>query len=274
MVDGPSSSFSQSILKTGSFSGFHTLGQLGSGYLTAESHRGAPLCGNKEGWGPISQHRYDFTPCFLDVWVSSVAAFGIFAGALAIWWLVRRKQEAQVAKDWHFWLKQVSTPGQLQRRWLMRCLGHNRGHCNLNPFPGRHTDRQILWCMGRRLPVLEQRSNVPVSGIHIHGSMVGTFEIAESEWGGFILLAVHPHRLFGKAAVPDLSAGIRPTQAVLHSLLRRFRAVVDRVRAGMVSSEGEGRVQCTGRRRGVSNRICHSLLDPDVQLDDSNDAIW
>ena len=43
----------------------------------------------------------------MDVWVSSVAAFGIVGGAIAIWWLVRKKNKAQVDKDWHFWLKQV-----------------------------------------------------------------------------------------------------------------------------------------------------------------------
>ncbi|KAM3082918.1 ATP-binding cassette glutathione S-conjugate transporter ycf1 [Clarireedia jacksonii] len=101
-------SSSQSILKTGSFSGFRAIKEeLGSGYLTAERTRQQPLCGNKEGWGPLSPHRYDFTPCFMDVWVSSVAVFGILAGAIAIWWLVKRKTQAQVDKNWHFWTKQV-----------------------------------------------------------------------------------------------------------------------------------------------------------------------
>ena len=43
----------------------------------------------------------------MDVWVSSVAVFGILFGAGAMWWLLRRKQKAEVAKDWHFWTKQV-----------------------------------------------------------------------------------------------------------------------------------------------------------------------
>lgn len=102
-VDGSS----QSILKTGSFSGYHTLQELGHGYLTSEKTRGQPFCGNKEGWGPLSPNRYDFTPCFMDVWVSTVAVYGILFGAVAIWWLVRRKNKAVVGKDWHFWTKQV-----------------------------------------------------------------------------------------------------------------------------------------------------------------------
>ncbi len=103
----------QRILQsTGSFTGFRKeVLELGSGYLTAvEKGEGRqPLCGNKEGWGPLSPSRYDFTPCFMDVWVSSVAVFGILFGAAAIWWLLRRKQKAEVQKDWHFWTKQVGS---------------------------------------------------------------------------------------------------------------------------------------------------------------------
>lgn len=97
----------QSILKTGSFTGFHDLGELGSGYLSAESTRQQPLCGNAEGWGPMSPHRYDFTPCFIDVWVSSTAAFGLLFGAAAIWWLLNKKEQALVKKGQLFWVKQV-----------------------------------------------------------------------------------------------------------------------------------------------------------------------
>ena len=104
-----SASSSQIILKaSGSISGFRSqLEELGSGYLSAEKERGQPLCGNKEGWGPLSRYRYDFTPCFMDVWVSAVAVFGIVFGAVAIWWLVKRRNKAEVGKDWHFWTKQV-----------------------------------------------------------------------------------------------------------------------------------------------------------------------
>jgi ATP-binding cassette, subfamily C (CFTR/MRP), member 1 len=100
---------SQSLLETtGSFSGFRSqIQQIGSGYLSAESSRKHRLCGNKEGWGPLSPHRYDFTPCFLDVWVSTVAVYGILFGAVAIWWLIQRKNKAIVPRNWHFWTKQV-----------------------------------------------------------------------------------------------------------------------------------------------------------------------
>jgi hypothetical protein len=70
-------SLAQRILKTGSFSGFHPFGKLGSGYLAAESTRGAPLCGNSEGWGPLSPDRWDFTPCFMGK-TSSLSHYLLF----------------------------------------------------------------------------------------------------------------------------------------------------------------------------------------------------
>jgi hypothetical protein len=97
----------QVVLETGSFTGFHRLGKLGSGYLEATEEFKQPLCGNEEGWGPISRHRYDFTPCFLDVWMATVAAFGIVFGAVALAWILKRREPSPVDKDWHFWMKQV-----------------------------------------------------------------------------------------------------------------------------------------------------------------------
>ncbi|EAA28910.1 hypothetical protein GE21DRAFT_4891 [Neurospora crassa] len=101
---------SQRVLfyESGSFTGYRpSVFDLGSGYLAASKDFKQPLCGNEEGWGPMSPFRYDFTPCFIDVWVASVAAFGLVAGSAAVWWLVKRKTPTPVAKDWHFWLKQV-----------------------------------------------------------------------------------------------------------------------------------------------------------------------
>lgn len=100
----------QSILATSSLSGFSALEELASGYLAASKKRGQPLCGNSEGWGPLSPIRYDFTPCFMDVWVSSVAVFGILGGACAVWWLLNKKKAQEVSRDWHFWTKQVWSP--------------------------------------------------------------------------------------------------------------------------------------------------------------------
>lgn len=95
------------IAQTGSFTGYRPLLDLGHGYLTASAEREHPLCGNVEGWGPLSPFRYDFTPCFIDVWVASVAVFGLVFGPLAVWWLVARKPQQPVPKDAQFWVKQV-----------------------------------------------------------------------------------------------------------------------------------------------------------------------
>jgi len=98
---------SQRVLHTGSFTGFHRLGQLGSNYLSATAVYKQPLCGNEEGWGPLSPIRYDFTPCFIDVWIASVAVFGVVFGSFAIAWLLQHKKPTDAPKDWHFWVKQT-----------------------------------------------------------------------------------------------------------------------------------------------------------------------
>ena len=99
----------QVLLRTGSFTGLRPPQELGSGYLTATSFK-QPLCGNEEGWGPLSPYRYDFTPCFIDVWVAFVAVYGLVLGPVAIWLLLKKKQEIEngATKNAHFWIKQVS----------------------------------------------------------------------------------------------------------------------------------------------------------------------
>ncbi len=85
---------------------------LAHGYLHASKHHSQPLCGNSEGWGPISPIRYDFTPCFLDVWIAVVAVFGIVGGAGALWYLYSKCPPQPVKRDWHFFAK-LSTLGAL-----------------------------------------------------------------------------------------------------------------------------------------------------------------
>ncbi|KAK7428905.1 ATP-binding cassette glutathione S-conjugate transporter ycf1 [Neonectria magnoliae] len=99
---------SQKVLfETGSFSGYRPLRELGSSYLSASAFK-QPLCGNEEGWGPISRYRYDFTPCFIDVWIAAVAVFGLLIGPLAVWWLVVKKQQhGAQSKTVPFYLKQT-----------------------------------------------------------------------------------------------------------------------------------------------------------------------
>ncbi|KAF2181672.1 multidrug resistance-associated protein 1 [Zopfia rhizophila CBS 207.26] len=77
------------------------------GYLEASDHSRQPLCGNIEGWGPLSPYRYDFTPCFLDVWIAVVAVAGILGGAGAAWYLLKKSTPQPVKKDWHFHAKLI-----------------------------------------------------------------------------------------------------------------------------------------------------------------------
>lgn len=95
------------LFSTGSFSGYRPLQELGSGYLTATTLDRQPLCRNIEGWGPLSPYRYDFTPCFIDVWIASVAFLGIVLGTTAIWSLKKKLQQYGTEKNLHFHLKQV-----------------------------------------------------------------------------------------------------------------------------------------------------------------------
>ena len=93
-------------------------------YLRAdfEKKKTQPLCGNVEGWGPISPFRYDFTPCFLDVWITVVAVFGIVCGAGAILFLVKRRTASVVATNWHFYTKLSVIAALLITTALQACL--------------------------------------------------------------------------------------------------------------------------------------------------------
>ncbi|KAI9672198.1 MAG: hypothetical protein M1831_002012 [Alyxoria varia] len=66
-----------------------------------------PLCGDREGWGPLSPSRFDFTPCFLDVWIVVVSAYGVVFGAGAIYYLHQKRKPEPVAKNWHFYAKLI-----------------------------------------------------------------------------------------------------------------------------------------------------------------------
>lgn len=64
-----------------------------------------PLCGDAEGWGPVSKLRFDFTPCFLDIWLVCVAVWGVVAGAGALWYLLKKRTAQEVPRNWHFYSK-------------------------------------------------------------------------------------------------------------------------------------------------------------------------
>lgn len=68
-----------------------------------------PLCGDAEGWGPVSSLRWDFTPCFLDIWIVGVAVWGVLFGVGALWYLFKQRTAQDVPKNWHFYAKLYDT---------------------------------------------------------------------------------------------------------------------------------------------------------------------
>ncbi|VCU39441.1 Bgt-4397 [Blumeria graminis f. sp. tritici] len=128
----------QLLYETGSLTGYRASdGELGSHYLSSTFNVEHSFCGNLEGWGPLSPYRYDFTPCFMDVWVGIVAIYGISFGALAVFWLYNRKETKEVQKDWHFWTKQVSEFNPLREN----CSGHFAGYTNIFLLDYYHRNR-------------------------------------------------------------------------------------------------------------------------------------
>lgn len=101
-----SSSPNKVIIDTGSVFSYHTHHEMGSGYLITSGERNVLLCGNEEGWGPMSPDRYDFTPCFIDAGVAVAAIFGILAGTGAILHLLGRQYKPVTTASTHYWLKQ------------------------------------------------------------------------------------------------------------------------------------------------------------------------
>lgn len=122
------------LYHTGSLSGYRPLQNLGSDYLSATHSFSQPLCGNKEGWGPLSPFRYDFTPCFIDVWIASVSAFGLVFGLGAVWLLKKRQEEYSSSKNFHFWFKQVRDIGACS-------MNEERSRANLVDYMYRYSLR-------------------------------------------------------------------------------------------------------------------------------------
>ncbi|EXJ79949.1 hypothetical protein A1O3_08235 [Capronia epimyces CBS 606.96] len=90
----------QSVLTVAGRFPSHTESILDIGLLSRQ-----PLCGDPEGWGPVSSSRWDLTPCFLDIWIVGVSLWGVLFGAGALWYLFTKRIAQEVPKNWHFYTK-------------------------------------------------------------------------------------------------------------------------------------------------------------------------
>jgi len=102
--------------------------------------------------------------------------------------------------------------------------------------------------MGGRFPLLDERVDGPVSGGHIHDSVVRTYEVTESKWGGAVLLAVLAYCMECQAAVFDQPADICESSAVLCGILCGVCAGGVGVWVGVAGAEEEECVSGIGRR--------------------------
>lgn len=236
------------LLSTGSFSGFRTkIEQLGHHYLSADKSAHQAFCGNAEGWGPLSKERYDFTPCFMDVWVSTVAVYGVLFGAVAVWWLLRRKQKAEVGKDWHFWVKQVgfaflTTNEDIVELYMvygemLTYTGPYYSYSHLSSYPTALPNPQLPQRLGRRFPLLDIDLHHPLARCNLRHPMARARSVTESQWRRIILLALPAHRLLRQAALPHLPADIQGTSALLRGVLCGIWIELGGVWTGVVGAE-------------------------------------
>ncbi|CCG82393.1 putative ABC metal ion transporter [Taphrina deformans PYCC 5710] len=92
-------------------------------FLASKKYRQA-FCPQREGYGPISDSKYDFTPCF-DSAISDIPSlFIIVFGAYEIFKL-SRVRDLGTRKDWHFWTKIVATFGVLVTSVILAVIQAN-----------------------------------------------------------------------------------------------------------------------------------------------------
>jgi hypothetical protein len=70
------------------------------------------MCRSIEGWGPLSNEYYDFTPCFVAVPLAFVALFGTVVGSFTIWRLWAGYNRQPTPRDWHYYGKLVGSIAQ------------------------------------------------------------------------------------------------------------------------------------------------------------------
>src|SRR3569833_695177 len=230
------------FLETGSFTGYRPLRELGLGYLSATRHFKQPLCGNEEGWGPLSPFRYDFTQCFIDVWVASVAVFGIVFGSIALWWILAKRNPSGLAKDRQFWIKEVCITLLLGARMdgsykvsdadMAPADTSCHYHCRLRraaSYTDHQLSRRVVW----RLPSVDDGRHYRIPAGRLLHPMGRVLPAAEPDRGRAFLLALPPDRPRRPAAIPRLAAALRIQPPIILNLLGRLWLGSGRVLRGM-----------------------------------------
>lgn len=116
------------------------------------------LCYDSEGWGPLSPIRFDFTPCFLDVLVVALAAYGVVFGGLALFYLSRKKRPAPIKRNWHLYLKLVcGRPSLVEVKANIKCSLSLASLPSLLPSKP-HSRFNIVQDSGRKTFVFGRRS--------------------------------------------------------------------------------------------------------------------
>lgn len=140
-----------------------------------------PFCGDPEGWGPLSPLRFDLTPCFLDIWVAVVAAWGVLGGAGALWLLLKRRTPQPVGKNWHFYTKLVgclflNTLFHFRIRWTDLRIGNNMHPHRHHGSPGVPSNRDVARCVLWRFPILDHNTCAGFSGYNLCGAIPRALE--------------------------------------------------------------------------------------------------
>ena len=186
---------------------FQSTLRTGSGRRLALERR-QPLCGDQEGWGPISPFRYDFTPCFLDIWILFTAAWGVLLGVGAVWYLLEKRSAQPVRKNWHFYAKLVSK-STLKPTVANFSTVDPRCNNRYDHATGMPANRAMAGNMDQRYPVLDVRCNSRIFGSNIHGSIPRTLAESTAKWSCSFLLDVLRHCVWRETQISCLPGGVQ-----------------------------------------------------------------
>lgn len=82
------------------------------------------FCPQREGYGPISESKYDFTPCF-DSAISDVPSLFILVIGIYVLFTLRHVKPLKAPKNWHFWSKMVAAIGVVATSFVLAVVQAN-----------------------------------------------------------------------------------------------------------------------------------------------------